>query len=723
MLSLLLVALLFLPVLGFFLSGPPAWGFNHLSYLPRPWIAVSALLALVLAWPRAQRELAGLLERRVPLILFGGWPGRAALLLVLGAIFALLRERSYFMGDGYLIGELVDRGVPFRAFDNLDYLLHQQLHRALKASHPIDSFDLYRGGAVFAGLLGGAIVFALAKRLPWEGWRRALAVLFFLGTGPATLFFGYVESYSFLYVFLTAFLISGLLVFARRGSLWVASTFFGLALAFHLTALFSAPAMLYLALRAPVAPVSKRWREAVLPAAILFLVSIGAHLLAGYNEQWFRKEFIDAKNTKSIWLPFLEPQRGFLSLYHWKDLLNLALITAPACLAVVLSRARWIRLRWRRPEIGFLLVQMASLAFFALSLDRKLGGARDWDLLAAHAGGLMLLATAAFPRGEGGERSAPREAGLVWGATTLVLLPWVLLLHSEPQSIARFVSVASDFPNFARAYAYEEVGKYYRKRDDLPRAEEMYERCVESYPKNPRFLLLLGSIYFAENKLDDAERLYQGALDITPDHKVGLEMMAKLKAKRADSMSRGPARRDMYAQAADYTKKLLAVVPNKAEFWQLYGQSSLQADRYEEAKDAFEKSMSLRPSVDARQGIATSLMFQGRYAEAVPLFRDAARASDSLPIKMGLAMSLLGVVQAQIRAGLGPDLALLDEADSMLAVLRARNPNERTAAELTRRLEAMRHGVDPDRGTPASELRPDLGAPTTDDPGSVTTEP
>jgi len=112
-----------------------------------------------------------------------------------------------------------------------------------------------------------------------------------------------VESYSFLFLFLTAFLLTGLLVLEKRAPLWLAAAFFGLGLAFHLTALFTAPALLVLALRAPVQPARRRILEAFGPPALLFLVAAVLHMAEGYDTSWFRHEFLEGQNSKSIWIP------------------------------------------------------------------------------------------------------------------------------------------------------------------------------------------------------------------------------------------------------------------------------------------------------------------------------------------------------------------------------------------------------------------------------------
>src|SRR5262249_27601102 len=163
--------------------------FNHLGYLPRGFLIAWIALALLLVWPRAQSTLSGLLSKRIPSLVFDRPFAGVTILGLLAIVFWLLRERSFFMGDGYLIGELVDRGAPFRAFDTLDYLLHHQIQELLRKSSRPDSFTLYQIGSVLAGLLGAFLVTRQAAKLGWEPWRRALFLLFVFTTGPAVLFY------------------------------------------------------------------------------------------------------------------------------------------------------------------------------------------------------------------------------------------------------------------------------------------------------------------------------------------------------------------------------------------------------------------------------------------------------------------------------------------------------------------------------------------------------
>jgi Tfp pilus assembly protein PilF len=726
-LPILLTLPLVLLAVGRFLPGPYAWGFNHLAYLPGWFFGVwltAALLLGMLTRPSVQRVVCDRLAGALPRLLFERRWVPCALAVIAGGLFFLLRERSFFMGDGYLVGELVDRGVQFRAFDSLDYLLHFQVYKQLgEGGARFSSFDLYRGSAILAGMLAVATWLRLAGRLPWSPWRKAtvLGLLFF--AGPAALFFGYVESYSFLFLFLTSFLLCGLLVLDGRAPLWLAATFFGLGLAFHLTALFTAPALLVLVWRAPVRPRARRVIEAFGPPVLLFLVALLLHIAEGYNAFWFRREFLEGKNAQSIWIP-LAQGRGLFTAYHWKDLFNLALITAPVCLLVV--SAAWRRLRFcaREPRYLFLLVQIISLAFISVAVDRKLGGARDWDLLAAHAAGLILLAAMLLPgntpggaveaavsvpavaavsasRGRARGREGGREGGpegraptsralldlphpvvpLALGVSLLVGMPWVVLLHLEDRSISRFVDIAADFPVFPRGYAYEEVGKYYRKAGDLDRAQSLYEKAVATIPSHARIRILLGSIYFARENLDAAEQQYLVANKLDPKNYMAVEMLGQVAAQQ-----------ERFEDAWGWLQKLVDLRPQEATSWEHYGFAALRTGRWEPAIHGFSKAMELNPALEGyRQQVGIALIQLRRFEEAADTFRAILARPDPRPeTRLALAAVCLEMVRRSMERGRPVSAAGLDEAQGQLDTVLQQRPEDPQAADLLQRLRDLR---------------------------------
>lgn len=716
----LLTLPLVLLALGRFLPGPNAWGFNHLAYLPGwfsgLWITAALLLGTLLL-PSVQRAAGERLAGALPRFLFERPWVPWALAVFGGLVFLLLRERSFFMGDGYLVGELVERGVPFRAFDNLDYLLHFQAYQRWgQGGKLFSSFDLYRGSAIFAGMLALAIWLRLAGRLSWSPWRKAtlLGLLFF--AGPVVLFFGYVESYSFLFLFLTAFLLCGLLVLEERAPLWLAATFFGLGLASHLTALFTAPALLVLMWRAPGRSPVRRAVEALAPPMLLFLVAVLLHFVEGYNAAWFRHEFLEGKNAQSIWLP-LRQGRGLFTFYHWKDLFNLALITAPVCLLVALTAWRRLLSCAREPRYLFLLVQILSLAGMSVAVDRKLGGARDWDLLAAHSAGLILLAAmllpgsapdgsmeasasapvAPVPRGRGkrregagkGSAGTPRDlvdrpgpiVPLALGVSFLVGLPWIVLLHWEERSIARFEEIVADFPAFPRGYAYEEVAKYYRKAGELDRAQSLYEKAVATNPSHARIRVLLGSVYFARDNYDAAEKQYLVANQLDPKNYMPVDMLGQMAMKR-----------EQWDVAWDWLQKLVDLRPREASAWERYGFAAMRSEHWPETVRGFTRAIELDPSLEGyRQQIGIALTQLGRFEEAAGAFQALlTRPNPRLETRVALAAVRLEMAHRSLEQRQPVSVAWLDEAKEQLDLVLQQRPGDRQAADLLQQVQHLR---------------------------------
>lgn len=701
--------LLLLVAAGRFLPGPLFWGFNHFAYLPVTIYAGWLICTLVLLLPPVQRMLAAELQNRLPL-LYERWQGAVLLAGVATALFVLFREQSYFMGDGYLVGELVDRGMKFRAFDNMDYMLHYQIYQAQpQGGDRISSFTFYRAGSVLAGTIGTILLWWLTRKLPWESWRKLLTLGFFLLTGAVALFHGYVESYSWLFLFLSAFLVAGILTLEGVVGVWLPSALFGAAVFFHLTAVFSGPALLYLAWRAPIQPAWRRWVDAAFPALVIFLVSVVLHLAAGYNATWFRKEFLESQNAQSIWIP-LTGSRGLFSSYHWKDLLNLLLISSPAAVVIVLARLRALREIHSDRRIQFALVQVVTIAFFAVGLDRKLGGARDWDLLAAHSLGIGLLAALLLPPwppvGSGARspskkdrspepatesRGSMRTAALALTVSFLLTTPWISLLHLERASIHRFVAVAADFPEFARAYAYEEVGKYYRNAEDFDMAEQMYRRCVETYPGNPRFHVLLGSIYMIQSlrssdtqeqtrRMDQAEASYREALRLKPGIPLALSNLA-----------RALVARNKFEEALPIYEKLVAAEPREFEHWVGLGNARLQLDDPKGAVDAYEVALQRNRNAPVKKMLGAALLGTDRYSEAAAMFSETLQSGDRDPrVLYGLASARVGEANLSRAAGRTADPRGLSEAESLLRELLAADPRHAPARELLRQLEQLK---------------------------------
>lgn len=510
----LLSALFVLQGLAAFQPGPALWGLHHLAYLPpalRPW---PPLIGLALLWSPAGERFGAWLGRRVaPMIFDRRWVLYGLVPLLGAGLFWVLRVRTHFLGDGWLLGELVHRGVLFHGFDFVGYHLHARLYQALGWHGEAQAFLLFALVSLFAGWLHLIAVGWAARRWSGDPGERLLLYLLLVACASSLVFCGYVEAYALLVVALALFALLVAAHYATGVPAWVAGVAFGAALAMHLDALFLAPLLLLLALQ-PAQRRSGRVRHALalgLPAAAGFLAGVAILHLGGYHAGWLELEFLRPEGRPQILREAGGPE-GWLQARHLKDVANLLVLLAGTPLAMI-AAALVERLRARRREgqvpwlargEAVLLAGCSWVVLLAVALHLRLGMARDWDLFAAPAA-VFPAAALLLWRGRGGERERRRLLGWVGGAALLLALPWFWVNAGEERSLRRFESVVADLPPFARAYALEEIGKYHRKADRDEEALAAYRACVEIFPGNPRFRGALGALLYDRGDLAGAE--------------------------------------------------------------------------------------------------------------------------------------------------------------------------------------------------------------------------
>ena len=665
-----LVLIGLLPVVGRFLPATLSWGFHHTAYLPSAAWVFSLVGWVLLFVPPVRRALTRLGYGSIGGWLFGrSWAPSALVALACAALFYLIRTPTHLLGDGVLIGELVGHGAPFRAHDGMDYLLHRLLLSWLGHAGSIPaSFRLYTWGSCIAGCIAVWIALLLLRRTRLPVPTRCLIFALWLLCASTLLYCGYAESYGYLSVALLGFLWSGAM--AQRGEVspWVPGFFFGFALFFHTTALLAAPALLWLALRpAPARGALRSWAlRLLLPAVLLPLVAIAAHLAAGYDTAWFRREFLESKNQRSL-LVALTGAHGLFSLTHAKDLLNWLILALPVPGCLIVTRLGALRRRLNEPDLPFLLIHSACFLLAFVLLDRKLGSARDWDIFAPQIAGFAWLAGRLWDVGGSAKTAKPAAGGETgvsqsvrsaapWVAF-LVAWPWFAVNASREASLHRFDEIRADFAAFPRAYAAEELAKYYRDNGDFVKALPLYQQSVQIYPRNPRTRILLGASYYVLNRLEEAEREYDEALKIDPSNWMALDMKAKIALKRAD-----------FAQALEIYRRLVPLHGEDPDAWSGYGYAALHQAQYAEAYNAFVKAAGVRIDYQIYYYAGLTGAYIGQWDDAVHWLDQAIRAGgkDSLTI-YAAAAAIEGRAVARAQGGQPLDLTEVRLARDVVA--------------------------------------------------------
>jgi Tfp pilus assembly protein PilF len=565
------------------------WGINQLHYFPLFFRIILCAVALAVLIPRVGRMVTE------PLGSAFGWMANrfaginryvkySAAALVSMLVFWLLRTATPLLGDGYLRAGQLKFGVLMELTEPLDFYLHLIAFRWLG----VDGYTTY---AILSCVAGGVFVFlALLLCDAWgrNGGEKLLVFSMLVTMGSMQLFFGYVESYSLMYVLLAAYLLAGLLYLkGEAGFVWP-YLFLLLAGGFHLAAFFALPSLFLLAwAKFPSSSEEGRkgfgFARAMYLGGVLFLIIVGLYLLKTYA--------VERPPSSVLIYPFgsSESLYSFFSAAHWSDFLNEQFLISPVgalllvALLVFFSRS----INFKDSALRFLLWVTLCLFVFALFIDSKLGYARDWDLFAFTGMGVTLLGVyliLGLARRENG-----RNLGRITLALTLTALvstlPWLLVNASEHRAVARLEDLLQMDRQMA-GHGYEILACYFRDKGDHQQSLELWKKAITANP-NPRYFASLGNEYRRVDQDEKAVEAYRKALE----EGVDLPSRPGLYSNLGNTL----AQLGRYDEAEAEMKKAISLRPDKAEYYFNLGNILGRAERYQEAAHYFEAAIRLNP--------------------------------------------------------------------------------------------------------------------------------
>jgi Tfp pilus assembly protein PilF len=174
------------------------------------------------------------------------------------------------------------------------------------------------------------------------------------------------------------------------------------------------------------------------------------------------------------------------------------------------------------PEGAFLL--WAGLPWWGLSFlyNREIGAARDWDLFATASLPMILLSGMLLARllaAAGPSRTARAAVGLVLAVSAFHTLPWVALGRYPGRSLVHFASLygpGSTASPFARSYAWEEIGTYYKNQEQPDNAVRAFQTAVRADTTNGRVAGILAGLLIATGRSEEALPVLETAVRRTP---------------------------------------------------------------------------------------------------------------------------------------------------------------------------------------------------------------
>ena len=368
---------------GSLVPGARVWGINWWAYLPAGWLPGLAALgvgtgaAAIICARRMPIESDAATERSRRYSLYAGVIG-----VVMTAAFVVFRAQTHFLGDGYHLLSWMEQGIksPKTWQIGIEVLkaAAYDLVSSIASESALRTFQVISIGCG----VGVLAVAGVVSRYLFATFRERL--LFFIGvvTGGYMLqFFGYVENYAPMLLFLMVYTLMGVAVVRGRLSRYWAIAPFVAAVFFHWFAAAVLPSLLYLLLRNTsagrrAAGVSRKSKWMI----GLVAVACGTVVYGYVHEHWL---FI-----KFLFLPVVPTEytvegNWLFAPEHFVDMGNLLFMLVPGLPVFI---ATWVGTRRRKQRMAsesvFLLTSTVSTGVLVFLVDPGLGFARDWDLMA-----------------------------------------------------------------------------------------------------------------------------------------------------------------------------------------------------------------------------------------------------------------------------------------------------------------------------------------------------
>jgi tetratricopeptide (TPR) repeat protein len=491
------------------------WGVNQLAYIssvPR-WIII--ILAFLILVPRVNRVvydvLAGvfnLVERSLKRTrtYFKYIPFSLASVI----LFWVFRAKTYLLGDGHLRGGEILAGTNFSVTEPLDLYLHALVYRFLKLQ-PHQTYTLI---SCLAGALFVFLVLRFSRLLGKENQERVLAFMIIASMGSLQLFFGYIESYSLVYVGMLAYLLLSFLYLRRGCNLFFPSLALLISISLHLSAAYLLPSLVYLHLAHSRGGEKQFSFKRILNVGlILLLVGGGFAILSIKNP--------NPTSVTSYLIPLAGGENDPYSLFsfaHLVDMVNEQFLLSPV--GIILWTMVFFfagKINFKDPVVSFLVIAAAFSFAFAFLMDPKLGYARDWDLFSSTGLSYTILGIyLGFKYFRQAEIKKLKYVILALTSTALFsTLPWIYVNAQEDKAVERFKALL-EVDVERSGYGHEILAYYYRDKELLNDERDQWEKAL-SAKENERYVTNLGMSYLKLRRYQEALGMFNKAIEMNPN--------------------------------------------------------------------------------------------------------------------------------------------------------------------------------------------------------------
>ena len=573
------------------------------------WGAVAPLVALALAIVVVPQLF--MKSAPDPFRLFPRMRSRAARFAAVAAASALLlwllRSRAGLWGERFSLGAALESGA-YRPGAPLGTFIQREIYRFmngifLSSADSIMTFFSIFAGAIYAVLAIRAAELLFGGRETTADLERPAAAVLLSG-GFVALFFGAGGTVQIAIIAALGFLTESIRFLRGKCPLTLPAVLLAAAILSHFSAVFLAPAFIYLIARGVRDPGSRRQS---LAAAGLFVLCLAAAEIA----------VALIATTSGLEQAVTLGMRFSFGLHALANAFNALLIVGPASVCAVLLLAAGVRKKTQPAPFGaapgesaFLTAgALSALAGFIAGAD-LIDGGLGWHMLAVTGPALSIFALRGLEQRFAAAEHLKRAFLALFIAGLFLAIPLVLVGLSPRLAEKRLFGL-----DLAPGRAEMIVADFALERGDLEEARTRYLASAEKNPSNARVKSRLGRIAMKREEYPEAISHYLSAHELRPDGtRERLDLAEALIANR------------WYPEAIAQLETLTVAYPDSVVFWKRLGFALNNGNRYEPAIAAYEAALALEPR-DAQnvRNLVSALLNRGAELQTAERF-DEARA-------------------------------------------------------------------------------------------------
>jgi len=563
------------------------WGINLFYYMAPAWrwiLAACALLILIPSVNNALGSFLGNVSHAVPdkFRKLSKYYRYTLLSLLAGALFWVLKVKTYLLGDSFLRAREINLGAKFSFTAPLDFLLHAGVAKLLNW----DAFQTYAVLSVISGTIFVFLVLLLADLMGRDGKERLLVFSVIVTMGAIELFFGYVESYSVVYMATILYVVLSLRYVKNKSGLILPILAFLLAFSLHLFAVTLLPSLIYMVLSGRKRKSGDDRRggkpfKLILSSGLVLVAAVVLFLLQAYNPE-----------HKGLDYYLISPlgsgvgSYSLFSLSHLLDLINHQLLVSPVGLLICLTPVLAFSVKTARKDklARFLLVLSLSTLAYALLIDPKLGYPRDWDLFAFAALGYTLLGLHVFLRYWRETKTGDlRFVTLSLLFTSLLsTVPWIYVNATEETSVARFEHLLK-LDRDRSAHGHETLAMYYNTHGNWQKELEHWKKAAVA-ERSARYINNVAAVYNRQQRYDLALKELEKSLEVDPT-------FDRTHFSRGDVL----ARMGMYEEALREFREAIRLRPDRMQYYNNLGGHLTKLGRDREAVEVLQQGLKVNP--------------------------------------------------------------------------------------------------------------------------------